>query len=273
MGVSEFVKHLKHHSSLFEEVIKVSRQLLYHHPIAEPTLKYLSSRLSKSSQDKYEFGYFPSDEYLDVLLSMVDKDKLYSLHLLYNKYVADADFTTQITCGSLAEHNLIMPYRDAYGNILALVGRSLRSEEDRKNLGIPKYKNTTFTKTLQLFGFNGAKKHIIEQDYVIVVEGQIDCITANAHGIRNIVALGGVAFSTYQFCMLNRYTNNIYLALDNDDEGKNSAKKIIKRYGGIANVKSIEFPSEYKDLDILLSSVSSNMFLDRFLDKENNGKI
>lgn len=263
MGISEFVKQVETQSILFEEVIKASRSLLYNHPIAAKALSYLDSRLPRRAQEKFQFGYFPEDEYLDTFLSMVNKDKLYSLHLLYNKYIPDSDFTTQITCGSLAQHNLIMPYKDAYNNTVALVGRSLLSEQERKELKIAKYKNTTFTKSLQLFGLNYAKDHIIKQNSVLIVEGQVDCITAHMSGIKNTVALGGVAFSNYQFCMLNRYTNNFYLALDNDEEGKNSAKKIIKRFSKYANFNIIEIPLIYKDLDEAIRNSPTRLFLDR----------
>lgn len=252
-GLIEDVNYIKKRSSLFEEVIKASSLLLYNHPIAEKTLYYLNKRISNSNQLKFEFGYFPSDEFLDTLFSMVDKEKLYELHLLYNKYIADGDLTTAITCGSLGYHNLIMPYKDLYGNIVALVGRSLHSEDERKILKIPKYKNTTFTKSTHLFGLNFAKKSILAKNSVLIVEGQIDCITASSYGYHNVVALGGVAFSPYQFHMLRRYTDNFNLVLDNDAEGKSSANKIKNRFGHLANIKIISVPNQYKDLDECLN--------------------
>ena len=261
-AVKRYSDSIKENSILLNKVVGACRSLLYNHPIASSTLNYLNNRVSKTNQEKFQFGYFPTDEYIDALTEQISKDKLIDINLLYKWFVPDGIYTTSFDRGALSGHNLIMPYKDAYGNTVALVGRSLLSEKEREEIGIPKYKTTVFTKSIQLFGLNLAKRSIIKNNSVIIVEGQIDCITAHEYGLLNVGALGGVAFTAYQFYLLRRYTKNIYLALDSDEEGQNSAKKIINRYGQLANFKNVVIPTIYKDLDeALRKSQSINSIL------------
>ena len=53
----------------------------------------------------------------------------------------------------MSDYNLVMPYRDVYGRIIGIVGRSILSDNERKNKNIAKYKNTHFAKRSNLFGF------------------------------------------------------------------------------------------------------------------------
>ncbi len=261
MSVDNFAKYVKNTSNNFQEVLTVCQNLLYE-PIAQDAKKYLDERVSLYNQKKFGFGYFPDDDNINLLLSKVDREKLLSLKLLWKKYVPDGEVVTILDCGTLAHHNIIMPYKDMYGNIIALVGRTIYSDEERKRLGQPKYKTTNFIKSVQLFGLDVAKKSIIKKNNVIIVEGQIDCITAHQYGIFNVVALGGVVLTSYQLAMIMRYTENIILALDNDEEGQGSTKKIIAQYGHLVNIKTISIPSGYKDLDDALRKSSNSYFLD-----------
>ena len=90
---------------------------------------------------------------------------------------------------------------------------------------------------------------MIRQDSVIIVEGQFDCVTCHRFGFRNVVALGGATFSKFHFYLLKRYTNNIYLLLDNDDAGQRERNKILANFGKLANIQPIMLDSRYKDPD------------------------
>lgn len=249
MTVKETADSIKRRNKLFNEVCKACSNLLHgNHPVAKPAKAYLNSRVSQKNQSEYQFGYYPGDDYLDMLTNIVGNETLLELGLIYPKYVKDGFKKNK---SILSDHNLIMPYKDLYGNIIALVGRNLQSDEEREEK-ISKYKNSAFSKSLNLFGIDKAKRSIIEKDYVIIVEGQFDCITADEYGFKNVVAIGGVALTKFQMSILLRYTNNIYLALDNDDAGRKTINKILKRYSKIANLDKISFPSRYKDLDSYL---------------------
>jgi DNA primase len=249
MNLKELSINIRERSAMFAEVLQACRTLLIHNPLASESRDYLDSRIATFYQDRFQFGYFPNNENLQKLINMVGEEKLKSLDLIYDKYVNDADCMVTVKQSILSSHNLIMPYKDVYGNIVALVGRTLLSKEEQKEKNISKYKNSQFHKSLHMFGLYNSKRSIISNNCVLLVEGQFDCISCHVHGFHNVVALGGVAFSKYQFALLSRYTNNIKLLLDNDSPGLNAANKIIERYSSFANIKKIQLPSCYKDVD------------------------
>lgn len=239
-------------TSKYDSIVKVCNNLLYNCPIANKTLVYLNKRLTAEAQVKFGFGFFPPQDQLKMLFSFIDEESLIKDNLLYEKNI-DSDY--KIFFSSLEDHNLILPYKDVYGTIIALVGRSLLDDEERASVNISKYKNTSFEKSKHLFGLYEAKRSIIELGYVYIVEGQFDCIQAHNRGIENVVALGSSNMSTEQLILLLRYTNNIKLLLDNDDAGKMGRERIIEKYGKYTNFSNVYVPNGFKDLDELLSEI------------------
>lgn len=235
-------------SKYFEQIISLCHNLLLYNDIAINEKRYITNRLSLANIDKFNIGYFPDNNHLDLLLDNVDNNILQELRLIYDKFIIVHDQVIYIKKSFFRYHNLIIPYQDEYGYFIGLSGRSILSSDTQKDLNIDKYKNTFFDKNLHLFGLNKAKRSIIKNDYVIIVEGQFDCMSCHSNGIHNVVALCGSSFSNFQFFLLKKLTNNIYLLLDNDDAGVKATKSIISRYSSHANITSISFPKEYHDI-------------------------
>jgi DNA primase len=150
-------------------------------------------------------------------------------------------------------HPIILPYRNAYGQVVALVGRSLLNDEERALAQVDKYKNTresnAFKKGNLVFGLYENKRSILDEGCVYVVEGQFDVIKAVEKGFKNIVALGTNSMTPYQFSVISRYTDNIFLLLDNDEGGEKGRKKIVDKFGKFANIQNFYLPNPYKDID------------------------
>jgi DNA primase len=220
--------------------------------INNPAKEYLSSRCT---ENYFKFGYFP--ENLSLLKDYFEESYLKELKLI----------RTQETNNSIKlisyfqDYELIIGFNDLYGNLIALVARCLK---DHNLLNIPKYKNTKYKKTNHLFGLYESLNQIKELDYVIIVEGQFDVIKAFDNNIQNIVAVGCSNISENQFLLLKRFTNNIYTCLDNDKAGIEGTNSFIKKYNNYANIKKINLPEEYKDLDEFLQFNSKNDLL-RFI--------
>lgn len=236
----------------FDKLIEYCSYLLYNFDSARPALDYLNNRLSSDAQKKFSFGYFPRNEELKLFNSSIGSEELFELHLLYEKNIENNSFVQKIIASPLEEHNLILPYRDVYGNIIAVVGRSLLADQQRAINGVAKYKNTSFSKSKHLFGLYEAKFDIIAKNCVYVVEGQFDCIQAHDKGLKNVVALGCSNVSFIQLALLLRYTDTINLLLDNDEAGQAGAEKALSKYGKYANIKVCKVPAGFKDLDELL---------------------
>lgn len=236
-------------SNAFQKVIDACRHLLDKDELAQTARDYIDERTSPKTQIQYEFGFFPSNEHLHKLTNEVGLELLKSLFLVYPKFIS---IGTELR-GHFNHHNLIMPFRNSYGDIVGLVGRTLISPEKQKKEQIQKYKYSfNSNKQMHLFGLNKAKDAIIENDFAICVEGQFDCITCHEFGIKNVVACGGSTLTPYQLFQLLRYTNNLVLLLDNDNAGMLARKTIKKRYGQYANIGAMTPPNGCKDIDQFL---------------------
>lgn len=245
----------------FKEVMEACQYLLYNTPEAEETRIYLDKRLNRATQELFGFGYFPCANHLNLLTNLVGEQCLQELELLRRKEVYDAYAARNIDVCFFEHHPLVMPFRDTYGNIVAVVGRSLLSDQDRDAHGIVKYKNTHFSKGNHLFGLYEAKQDILKDDIVYIVEGQFDVIKAFERGLRNVVALGSANMTGYQLAMICRYTNRLVLLLDNDVAGETGRQRIVSKYGELAAVNpNVRLPSPFKDLDEWLSVNSVEAF-------------
>jgi len=235
------------------DIVHSCRFLLNHFPEAQVCREYLNSRLNYDSQELFRFGYFPAVNHLQALTDLVGEDALHKTKLLYHKNIADALSPRSVNISYFEHYPLVLPFRNAYGQIIALVGRTLLSENERKSLKLSKYKNTIFRKGNVVFGLYENKDAILEKNCVYIVEGQFDVIKAVERGFRNIVALGSANMTSYQFSVISRYTNNMFLLLDNDEAGEKGRKRAMDRFGSLANICNSYLPSEYKDIDEYLS--------------------
>lgn len=239
---------------MLDNIVDSCRYLLDNFPEAQECKEYLDTRVSASSQETFQFGYFPNVNNLQVLMDMVGEQTLRQEELLYTKIIEDSLCARSINFCYFEDYPLIMPFRDAYGRVAGIVGRSLLSDEERNLKKISKYKNTKdFKKGQLLFGLYENKQHIIEENCVYVVEGQFDVIKAVEKGIKNIVALGTSNMTAYQFSVISRYTDNVFLLLDNDEAGEKGRKLAISKFGKFANIQNFFLPESYKDIDEYLT--------------------
>ena len=121
---------------------------------------------------------------------------------------------------------VIFPWLNVSGKVVAFGGRLL----DSRTKGVAqKYVNSPdsdiYHKERELYGIYQAKKAIVKEDRVFMVEGYTDVIAMHQAGIENVVANSGTALSTYQIHMLHRFTNNITLLYDGDEAGIHAAMR------------------------------------------------
>ncbi len=250
MDIKTFAYEKQLHSSMFEDVITICKDLLFKSPRAEVYRNYIRNRIIDRNINKFDIGYFPSLNNISELTKFISEQTLYDLRLLYDRNTVDgANIVPQKVC-FFEHHNIIFPFRDERGNILSMSGRSILPDQEMEELKIQKYKNLFFDKSLHLYGLDKAKRAIIKNNYVILVEGQVDCISCHERGIYNAVAVMGSFLSRYQFYLLKKYTNNFYCMFDNDAAGIKAYDKTVKKFSKYANcIKKVEYPVIYKDVD------------------------
>lgn len=244
--------------NMFDKISQSCHFLLQNYPEAIIAQNYLDTRLTKESQEKFEFGYFPGIKDIDAMISLVGKDYLDELGLLYTKNIEDSLYPRKVNFCYFEDYPLVMPFRNPYGKVVGMVGRTLLSEEERKAKSLPKYKNTDLKKSKYLYGLYENKESIFKKDSVYIVEGQFDVIKAVERGFDNIVAIGSSSLSTYQFSIITRYTDNIFLLLDNDEAGAKGRARIVDNFGSLANICNFYLSPEYKDIDEYLSKTSND---------------
>ncbi len=121
---------------------------------------------------------------------------------------------------------VIFPWISLSGKVVAFGGRLL----DSRTKGVAqKYVNSPdseiFHKERELYGIFQAKKAIVKEDCVYMVEGYTDVISMHQCGVENVVANSGTALSKYQINILHRFTNNIILLYDGDEAGIHAATR------------------------------------------------
>jgi DNA primase len=147
-------------------------------------------------------------------------------------------------------NRIMFPINDLYGNPIGFTSRIVPWSTDKETA---KYVNTPetplYNKSHVLYGLDKAKSTIKKENFVIVVEGNVDVIACHQAGSKNIVASSGTALTLDQIKILKRYTPNLYLAFDVDLAGENATQRGIDvALQQEMNVKIIVVP-EGKDPD------------------------
>lgn len=119
---------------------------------------------------------------------------------------------------------VMFPWFSVSGKIVAFGGRVL----DARTKGVnQKYINSPeseiFHKSNELYGIFQAKKQIVKDDLVYMVEGYTDVISMHQCGVENVVANSGTALNEAQIRLLHRFTSNITLLYDGDEAGIHAA--------------------------------------------------
>lgn len=117
---------------------------------------------------------------------------------------------------------IIFPILDLNHQVIGFGGRILDDS-------LPKYINTPETplyhKGYSLYGLDSAFRNIRQEGLAIIVEGYMDMLALRQHGISNVVATLGTAFTSNQIRRLKGYTKEVIVLFDPDDAGREAALK------------------------------------------------
>src|SRR3989344_3174924 len=211
-------------TKFFEENLKSSKE----------ALEYLKSRgLTDKTIKDFRIGY-----------AILDWRKLY-------EYLKSKNFTDpEIEKAGLAKKpddkskamydrfrgRIIFPMSDSSGRIIAFSGRILIDDgKSAKYLNSPE--TLIFNKSAALFGIDKAKDSIRQNDFSILVEGQIDLVLSHQAGFKNTVASSGTAMTDSTISKENiinnlglicRLSKNIVLGFDADKAGVNASNRFAK---------------------------------------------
>lgn len=215
---------------------------------AESARQYLQKRgLTKDTIEEWQIGYSPDawENLTEVLKKRGYKDKeIFDAGLSVKRNKGEGYFDR-------FRGRIMFPLNDINSNTVGFTARVSPEKEATETMG--KYVNSPQTviydKSRLLFGLDKAKQAIKSFDQVIVVEGQMDVITAHQHGFKNVVASSGTALTTEQVALVKRFTNSISLAFDMDEAGAMAIERGMREaMRAELNIKVVLLP-EGKDPD------------------------
>ncbi len=191
----ESYQKYKDQATLLEDCNSYFIYCLKNSPGADDVRAYLSSRgYSDEDIKAMELGYIPNqDKLFKYLLS-----KGYSRSLI--------DEVVKLNKGIGSTHRLTIPYRSG-GSVK---GFKFRTTGD----ATPKYLNSTGLDRLGgFFNLSGIKG---DKD-VVIVEGELDSLSATAKGVENVVATGGSSIASEQVKdAIKRGAKSFTLCLDTE---------------------------------------------------------
>ena len=158
-------------------------------------------------------------------------------------------------------NRVMVPIMDINGKCIGFGGRVLGD-------GKPKYVNTRetelFDKSRNLFAMNIARRS--RRKGVILCEGYMDVITQHQAGFDNAVASLGTAFTQGHAALIRRFTQEVYLAYDNDGAGQSALAKAIKILRSMDISQRVIDLSPHKDPDEFLSAEGPEAYEQRIRD-------
>jgi DNA primase len=196
-------------------------------PEAARAREYLTGRgVTAETIAKFRIGYAPDDfnDIRDRLKPHFSEEAMRASGLFSSKEQADG---TQGQLYARFRKRITFPIANEQGKTIAFTARALDSDEKSG----PKYMNSPetalYTKGQVLFNLDKAKADMRANDFALLVEGQMDCISVYMAGIRNVLATSGTAFTEMQVRLLSRFTKRVVVNFDPDQAGANAAEKSI----------------------------------------------
>lgn len=242
----ESYKKKKELGDIFEKALNYMKKMLWSAQ-GQETLSYLKNRGYKDEEIlQAELGFFPDYEELKEYLLKND---------LSESEIKNIGLNTK---GLGKTHTLAIPYRDMSGMLKGFIVRSLLSNEELEKIGEQKYKYNYGVEKDTLFNLHQARN----QKELILVEGYLDCLIANAKGIKGLVGTGGNHLTEKQLENALKYGYKKFnITLDNDKAGKSGTEKAIKLISK-RDLKAfvVTLPEGYKDPDEIIRTQGKEFF-------------
>ncbi len=225
----------------FQKIVELSHYNLKSHHYLKAE-KYLENerKLLEDTVDLFNLGYFDTNH--NKLLDNIIKD------------IRGLNKTDLIRYGILNEagnfslvNRIIIPKYDINGEVVSLCGRSLNQKGSLKYLRLEnnsEYRDECpeLDSSKYLYNFERARKYILSQSEVIIVEGYFDAIRLWEKGIYNVVALETTSMTKNQEKQLESLGPiKITCFLDADDSGRDMQLKLLENLSNKKNKKQLYY--------------------------------
>lgn len=181
--------------------------------------KYVKQRgITDDSVRKFMIGYAPKGKLLEFAIK-----KGYTYEILVK-----SGLFTKSDFGNIFEYmseRLVFPISDVQGRVVAFGGRTLGNSK-AKYLNTPE--TIVYSKKSNLYGLYQALPELRKEKSIVIVEGYMDVVLLQQHGIYGAVAPLGTAFTQQQAKLVGRYADNITLLFDPDYAGKMATQRVLE---------------------------------------------
>ncbi len=199
--------------------------------------------LSKRIVQDFRIGYAPTTG--DALVKFLTKKGYSAEELsqagLVNRYGSD-----------MFRGRMMVPLMDGVGQVIGFTARIIVDDPQA-----PKYINTPQTmlydKSRHVFGLSQAKEAIRNNDYAVIVEGNLDVISSHQVGITQVVATAGTAMTESHLRALVRLSGKAKLSFDGDKAGLAATERAIPIAQAVGiDLTIVTLPGDAKDPDELI---------------------
>ena len=160
---------------------------------------------------------------------------------------------------------IIFPIINHFGKVIGFGGRAVSGQ-------MPKYLNSPessiFKKRYNLYGLNIYKRQ--KRKELILVEGYMDVIALNNHGLDIAVASLGTALTIDQAKLMKRYSDDIYICYDQDNAGVKATEKAIKIFHEIGVNPSVIVLDNGNDPDDFIKAKGKDAFEEKIADAQDS---
>ena len=123
------------------------------------------------------------------------------------------------------EGRVMFPIVNTRGKVIGFGGRDIDGKAKAKYINSAA--SAIYVKGANLYGLNVTQGAIRENGFAVLVEGYMDLVALYMHGVKNVCAQLGTAFTPQQAKLLGKHTKNVVLALDSDESGQSAALKTM----------------------------------------------
>ena len=248
--------------ALHQQAAEWFHQLLMTAPEAKGARSYLKKRgITGEIAQRWKIGYAPDS--WEAFWTWARGEDFHRDEIVQSGLVSLRDAENpQSDFYDRFRDRVMFPICNDLGEVIAFSGRVLASDaQAAKYVNSPE--TPLFKKGDVLFGLHKSKRALIESKAAIVLEGQIDLITAFEAGVQNVVAPQGTAFTEKQARTLKRYAEEVILCFDADEAGRKAAERSLPALLGLdLGVRVIELPPG-EDPDSLIRGQGAPAFVER----------
>ncbi len=225
---------------ILKKSVEYFHKNLLDNPVAKIARDYLESRgVGSEAISMFNLGY--SEDSWDGLLK-------YLKSLNYSEIeIEQSGLILKSQKGGFSfydrfRNRLMFPINNVFGQPIGFTARIL-VKDDTQGKYVNSPQSDIFDKSSVLYNMDLAKLEIKNKNYTILVEGNVDVISAYMAGTKNVVATSGTALTTQQVKILKRYSDNVIIAYDGDMAGIKATFRIVDNaLGENMNIKVASLP-------------------------------